>query len=645
MRLYRTRFAAVSILIAAPLHAHAATIYVDQTASGNNDGTSWKDAYMQLQDALTEADGGDEVRVAQGVYKPAPFGGSPDVSFLLPNQVIVQGGYAGLQGPDPDALDTEVYRTILSGDLNGDDGKPESFINYGDNSVHVLRTFELSAGAELRGLTIRAGSAALPKQEGGGVLVSGSLTIADCIIELCQAFESGGGVFCAGQLVVLDTAFRNNRQMRAFGGGGAVHCGPGSSFTNCSFQSNTTGWVANGGAITGHNFSVYSSDFIDNYGGEDGGAIRGSGDITLVDCDFLLNHGNYWGAVILQNANATVSHCRFQGNSAFQGGGLALIASTAVIADCEFKDNQASLGGGLATLSSTVSVIRGRFENNHASSGGSAAGGGLQCSGVTDLVNCVFFANDSNDIAGAVTSDGELTAVNCRFNQNFSVYEASVLRNSGNATLINCTAANNTNSLASNTGALHNTSSGTLTILNTILWDNEVGDQTGESAQIWNDQGAVVAHNSCVSGWSGLLGGSGNFGNDPLFLAPNLLRLTAGSPCRDAGNLSWLPQDELDVDSDDDEGELMPVDLDGLARLVSGVVDLGAFEFQVVGCPADLAPLVSPDGQVDVDDFLAIINGWGQCPQSEPCASDINNDGNVDVDDLLFVINHWGACS
>jgi hypothetical protein len=61
-------------------------------------------------------------------------------------------------------------------------------------------------------------------------------------------------------------------------------------------------------------------------------------------------------------------------------------------------------------------------------------------------------------------------------------------------------------------------------------------------------------------------------------------------------------------------------------------------------CPADIAPS-GGNGNVDVDDLLAVINSWGPCTG---CSADIapgpNGNGAVDVDDLLMVINSWGPC-
>ena len=79
-----------------PLAARA-TIYVDAGAtSGAKNGTSWDDAYTDLQAALDAAATGDEIWVAEGTYTPAAeHGGTGDRyrSFQLMNSVVLYGGF------------------------------------------------------------------------------------------------------------------------------------------------------------------------------------------------------------------------------------------------------------------------------------------------------------------------------------------------------------------------------------------------------------------------------------------------------------------------------------------------------------------------------------------------------------------------
>ena len=123
-------------------------IYVDDATTGTNDGTSWSNACLCLQNALAAARSGDEIHVAQGVYKPSeglaaiPEFGWRATTFQLINGVTLQGGYAGFGAPDPNVRDIGLYRIILSGDLDEDDWIT-SF--EGQEAVYpfVLETIEL----------------------------------------------------------------------------------------------------------------------------------------------------------------------------------------------------------------------------------------------------------------------------------------------------------------------------------------------------------------------------------------------------------------------------------------------------------------------------------------------------------------------
>src|SRR5215468_9094866 len=111
---------APALLLAAP--CAASILYVQAGAAPGGTGMSWASPYNDLQAALAAAVPGDEVRIAQGVYKPGPPGSPRSVTFSIPSLVAVRGSYAGFGAPDPDARSFTGTPTILSGDLAGNDG-------------------------------------------------------------------------------------------------------------------------------------------------------------------------------------------------------------------------------------------------------------------------------------------------------------------------------------------------------------------------------------------------------------------------------------------------------------------------------------------------------------------------------------------
>jgi hypothetical protein len=136
---------------------------------------------------------------------------------------------------------------------------------------------------------------------------------------------------------------------------------------------------------------------------------------------------------------------------------------------------------------------------------------------------------------------------------------------------------------------------------------------------------------SCVQGWTGGLGGTGNFGKNPLFIDPDgpdgvsgngddNLRLTRDSPCIDAGSNPALPLDSADLDGDGERQEPIPYDLDANPRIVDGdkdgtaTVDLGAQEYQ--GAPP--IPTVTAWGVLVV--ALSLVMAGTLILRRTPCA-------------------------
>jgi len=177
--------------LALPCAVQAGTVlYVDDTATGANDGSTWCDGYVHLQDALTAAtaSGGaiTEIRVAQGLYQPDRDSANPsgtedrEDTFQLINGVAIKGGYAGCGTADPDERNVEVHPTILSGDLSGDDASVpctrnspdcDSFgelcvdgfciisDNNAENSYHVVTGSDTDDTPLLDGFTFTGGNA------------------------------------------------------------------------------------------------------------------------------------------------------------------------------------------------------------------------------------------------------------------------------------------------------------------------------------------------------------------------------------------------------------------------------------------------------------------------------------------------------
>jgi len=279
--------------------------------------------------------------------------------------------------------------------------------------------------------------------------------------------------------------------------------------------------------------------------------VTGSGtDATAVLDGFTITAGNAayppyhtGGGMFTYQGSPTVRDCTFRGNISWgDGAGMDNWESSPTLINCTFCDNAASQGGesggggGLSNLFSSPIIIDCTFTGN------SAWYGGAMHSGVAStptLINCVFTNNSAGSDAGAMNNnESDATVTNCTFYDN-SAYRVGGMRN------INCSPI----------------------VTNCILWNNtDVVHDSDEWGQIDGIPGWMQIDYCCVQGWTGAPDpeGAGNISGDPLFGAD--CRLTAGSPCIDAGDSSvW---------------SLSATDIDGNPRIVGLTVDMGAYEFQ-----------------------------------------------------------------
>ena len=125
-------------------------IYVAEDAKGYKNGTSWYDAYTDLQSALARAgrDCGSEIWIKAGTYKPTDDTSDTDTSFNLVKDVSVYGGFEGDEPSTFDLDDRNFLRnkTYLSGDLDGE-GSNSDYVVVDANDL-ILDGVIISGGQE-----------------------------------------------------------------------------------------------------------------------------------------------------------------------------------------------------------------------------------------------------------------------------------------------------------------------------------------------------------------------------------------------------------------------------------------------------------------------------------------------------------------
>jgi hypothetical protein len=441
-------------------------IYVDSDAIGANDGSSWANAYNYLQDALTTAWNGDEIRVAQGIYKPDKTDYTlidpcdRAATFKLKGSVAVKGGYAGFGESDPNARDNRIYQTILSGDLNGNDANvndPYDLLTEptrDENSYHVVNASATDSNALFDGFTVTGGNANGP---------------------LLPGYPSSDSSLKCGGAMYIDSGHAN--------------------INNCTFIENSAFYK--GGGI----YNEHSNPMLTN-------------------CTFNANFGALGGGMSNYESNSTLTHCIYSGNSATYGGGIFNYLSNPMLTNCTFTSNMAcpgelrhfdtlsGTGGGIFNSSfSSPTLMNCSFSGNLAT--GDA--GGIFNFYRSDLVaiNCTFNGNIASHSAGAMYNwRNSPTIANCTFSGNSAnANGGSIYNEASEATLINCILWGDI-----------------ATQGNEIYLDLYVDYQGTEYPSImsvnYSDVGGgitgIYVDPNCTINW-----GDGNIDTDPCFVEPN----------------------------------------------------------------------------------------------------------------------------
>ena len=285
------------------LVASGVTYYVVPGGAGNNNGTSWANAYADVQSAIDKASsaGGGEVWIAKGTYKHGS-------AMTMKNKVAIYGGFAGTETSKDQRVSGN--NTILDGE-----GKYRVFDNNYTKENPLTNSAKLDNVTIQNGYTSRSGagmynSYASPEitnctftgnsasgsyyGSGGGMYNSSSTpTLTNCTFTNNSA-SSGGGMHNSGSStkpVLTNCTSSNNSALRY--GGGMYNDSSSPVLTNCTFSNNSAYW--DGGGM----FNSYSSPVLTNCilwgntASSNGNEIYNSGKPTIDTCIIKGGYSSY----------------------------------------------------------------------------------------------------------------------------------------------------------------------------------------------------------------------------------------------------------------------------------------------------------------------------------------------------------------
>ncbi|MEM6699513.1 MAG: right-handed parallel beta-helix repeat-containing protein, partial [Bacteroidota bacterium] len=295
---------------------NAQILYVNQAVvGGTGDGSSWTNAFDNLQDALSNTTfSTTEIWVAQGTYYPDEGGGQSNddrfAAFVMQNNLGIYGGFDGTETMR-NQRDFVNNVTILSGDIDQND-------NSGGDNLGNSYTIVENNGNGLNGTAIIDGFT-------------------------FTAANSNNGTF------------GNTRN-----GGGMYNSGGSPTVSNCIFEDNEAN---NGGGIANVNSNAKVSNcrFINNLGRVDAGGVYcfGNGFTPMItNCEFITNNADGGGGIYNLQVSTIITNCTFDGNTARVASAIRNLTASPTIINCSFTNNVASTGdNGLGISNSSNATI------------------------------------------------------------------------------------------------------------------------------------------------------------------------------------------------------------------------------------------------------------------------------------------------
>lgn len=417
------------------------------TASGN--GRGWANAYKTIQEAINNADAGDEIWVAGDWNIGA--------TITVNESVLLYGGFNGtesrkeqrntkgeISGEATPAFDIQAQGIIIDG-FNFQK-------NVQGNSIAITDTNgQYSVQVQNCGFTGNKASAIFL------LVANGSITI-----NMCTFTGNTNKAITAsnGKLTISNSNFTLNYSNTS---GGVIQCN-------------------NAAAL------IERCDF---------GALDSNGEPDPAKGNYVTGTSTHGGAIYCYNSTLTLKTCHFYYNTinATNGSGGAIYSingSTLTLTDTSFAKNTAVNSGGAVYVSGSgtaLTMTGGSITGNQASNTG-ASGGSIQSesSSTVNLNRTVFTGNTATADGGAICSTGStLNIYYCNFISssvttgnggaiNISDTSTAVIENSSFGT--NDTDMSVNANSARSGGAIYSNNS-TLTLLNDKFYGNKAADASG----------------------------------------------------------------------------------------------------------------------------------------------------------------------
>lgn len=383
------RIAKINNSVMAPL---VTRLYVDLNAAGLNNGTTWVDAFNTIQDALSVANYGDSIWVAQGTYFPSYISDNTEYLSMISGVKIFGGFASGDNFADRDS--TRLTKiTILSGEIQGDADST-------NNSNRIFENINVDNQALLDGFILEL--AFLTTGQGGAIHNNnGDAPVRNCTFRNNTSIGASRGPATYNENGSTATYsycdFDNNYHNSNASGGLLAHFSSNSRYSYCNFTNNRVS--ANSLIITFSstvNFDHCHWENNNSGSGSSAGVEQGFNALgNFSHCSFINNTSSTGAIRVTNNSLGTtkITNCYFEGNISNINGAAIWIQNRPVqISNCVYYNNStANSGGAIYGYDASIDIYSSTFYGNQCGTNGGALS--LNNSGITNLYNSIVWGN------------------------------------------------------------------------------------------------------------------------------------------------------------------------------------------------------------------------------------------------------------